>query len=127
MYTKAEEVFATLPAENSADLLPLIRDQFLRSRKTIVVLDDDPTGTQTCYDVVVLTSWEKSLIVAELLKKPAILFILTNSRSLDRSDAVKLAQEIGENLLQAQKEKTMQTIAMAHLRFMDHLNMPIMY
>ena len=104
MYTKAEEVFATLPAENSADLLPLIRDQFLRSQKTIVVLDDDPTGTQTCYDVVVLTSWEKSLIAAELLKKPSILFILTNSRSLDGSDAVKLAQEIGENLLQAQKE-----------------------
>ena len=74
MYTKAEEVFATLPAETSADLLPLIRDRFLRSGKTIVVLDDDPTGTQTCYDVVVLTSWEKSLVVAELLKDPSILF-----------------------------------------------------
>lgn len=104
MYTKAEEVFSTLPAETSADFLPLIRDQFLRSRKTIVVLDDDPTGTQTCYDVVVLTSWEKSLVVAELLKNPAILFILTNSRSLGRPDAVKLAQEIGANLLEAQKE-----------------------
>lgn len=104
MYTKAEEVFSTLPAETSADLLPLIRDQFLRSRKTIVVLDDDPTGTQTCYDVVVLTSWEKSLVVAELLKNPSILFILTNSRSLGKPDAVKLAEEIGANLLEAQKE-----------------------
>ena len=69
-----------------------------------MVLDDDPTGTQTCYDVVVVTSWRVPLLVRELRKKPSILFILTNSRSLGREAAEALALDIGRNLLEAVTE-----------------------
>jgi uncharacterized protein YgbK (DUF1537 family) len=81
--------------------MPAIREQFMRGQKTIVVFDDDPTGTQTCYDVVVLTSWTVDLIAEELKKKPSILFILTNSRSMPESAAIELTLEIGRNLKEA--------------------------
>src|SRR5688500_4198612 len=102
MYQKANDVLSALPRETEEEFLPLIRNEFLKSETTLVVLDDDPTGTQTCYDVVVLTSWSVALLTAELKKQPSILFILTNSRSLPEPAAIRLAEEIGRNLMQAQ-------------------------
>ena len=104
MYKKVDRVFLQLPQEYNTDLLPEIRQEFLRSEKTVVVFDDDPTGTQTCYDVVVLTSWAVSVIAEQLKQKPSILFILTNSRSLSVQKAVELNMEIGKNLNEAVKE-----------------------
>lgn len=104
MYVNVNQKMAQLPAEYKAELLPSIREKFIKSGKTIVVLDDDPTGTQTCYDVTVLTSWSVTLITGELKKQPSILYILTNSRSLPEPQAVELAVEIGKNLKEAVKE-----------------------
>ena len=69
MYVKASQKLNQLPPEYPEEMLSSIREEFIRSEKTIVVLDDDPTGTQTCYDVPVLTSWRSELIVEELKKK----------------------------------------------------------
>ncbi|MCY7357128.1 MAG: hypothetical protein LH609_06595 [Rudanella sp.] len=105
MYENVTQKMAQLPPDCKADkLLDSIRDEFVRSEKTIVVLDDDPTGTQTCSDVVVLTAWRVNMIVNELRQKPAILFILTNSRSLPEREAVVLTREIGYNLNEAARE-----------------------
>ncbi|MEX2235870.1 MAG: four-carbon acid sugar kinase family protein [Cyclobacteriaceae bacterium] len=104
MYQKVEDVMAKLPPESERELLPVIRAEFLKAGKTIVVLDDDPTGTQTCYDVNVLTSWQVPIVVEELKKNPSILFILTNSRSMPEHTAIALAEEVGQNLTQAVKE-----------------------
>lgn len=101
MYTKASQKLNQLPPEYPEELLASIREEFIRSEKTIVVLDDDPTGTQTCYDVTVLTSWRTELIVEELKKNPSILFILTNSRSLGEKEAVELTLEVGHNVRKA--------------------------
>src|SRR5258706_5514343 len=104
MYNNINEELARLPAEYADELLPAIREEFLRTGKTVVVLDDDPTGTQTCHDVFVLTAWTVPLIVEELSKKPSILFILTNSRSLPEQAAIQLTLEIAHNLKTAAKE-----------------------
>src|SRR5436190_11754513 len=104
MYVNVNEKMLQLPPEYREQLLPSIREEFIRSEKTIVVLDDDPTGTQTCCDVTVLISWRTELITEELKKKPSILYILTNSRSLPEHDAVKLSHEICNNLKMAVKE-----------------------
>ena len=101
MYQNVNKKLKQLPFEYQELDISAVREQFLKSGKTIVVLDDDPTGTQTCYDVTVLTGWNVELIQEELEKKPSILFILTNSRSLSESDAIKLATEIGRNLKKA--------------------------
>lgn len=103
MYLTIDQKVSQLPPDYPEEMLSTIRDEFVQSGKTIVVLDDDPTGTQTSSDVTVLTSWRVSLITDELKKKPSILFILTNSRSLPESDVIGLAHEIGTNLNEAVK------------------------
>ncbi|MEX1241639.1 MAG: four-carbon acid sugar kinase family protein [Cyclobacteriaceae bacterium] len=102
-----------LPAEYPQELLPAIRQKFMESGRTIVVLDDDPTGTQTSYDVTVLTDWKVALLTEELKKKPSILFILTNSRSLHEAAAIQLAFEIGHNLKEAVRKSGQEIIALS--------------
>lgn len=103
-YEKAADLISQLPSEHGSDLMPVIRQAFLESERTVVVFDDDPTGTQTCYDVVVLMSWSVELIAEELARKPSILFILTNSRSMPEADAVRLMGEIGKNVTVAARQ-----------------------
>lgn len=70
---------------------------------TVVVLDDDPTGTQTVSGVPVIMAWDKELLAEELVKSPRMLFILTNSRALTSSETKKLHTEIAENLVSASR------------------------
>ncbi|GAB3168869.1 four-carbon acid sugar kinase family protein [Telluribacter humicola] len=101
MRTTSIDLLNQLPPEYGQDLLPEIWAEFRKAGKTIVVLDDDPTGTQTSYDITVLTQWNVPLLVEELEKKPSILFILTNSRSLAGEEAVQLTEMICQNLKEA--------------------------
>jgi len=92
------ELFATLPAPWAEDLLPRIRDEVAKSRRKVVVLDDDPTGTQTVRGVPVLTEWSANSLRAELVGDAPGFFILTNSRAYPEKEAVRLSEEIGRNL-----------------------------
>ncbi|MFK7933134.1 MAG: four-carbon acid sugar kinase family protein, partial [Saprospiraceae bacterium] len=71
---------------------------------TIIVLDDDPTGTQTVYDLPVLTNWDVATLVEEFQLGSPIFYILTNSRSLTKAEATQLATEIGKNIKAAAKQ-----------------------
>lgn len=104
MYPDLKQKLKTLPLEYPSPLLDIIRSEFIKSAKTILVLDDDPTGTQTSCDATVITSWRPEEIKAELDKKPSVLFILTNSRSLPEQEALLLSREVGQNLNIAVKE-----------------------
>jgi uncharacterized protein YgbK (DUF1537 family) len=104
MYLNANQKMNQLPPDYQELQISSLHEQFLKSEKTIVVFDDDPTGTQTCYNVTVLTSWRVALITEELRRKPSVLFILTNSRSLPEHEAVHLLLEIGNNLKEAGKK-----------------------
>lgn len=70
----------------------------------VVVLDDDPTGTQTVHGVPVLTVWDTDTLAAELATATPAFFVLTNTRALPASEAVRINQEIGVNLRAASKE-----------------------
>ncbi len=91
----------SLPSAWGADLLPEIRSNLKRSSAKIIILDDDPTGTQTVRDLPVLTQWSVEAITAELLSEFCAFFILTNSRALPEHNAVLLAREIGTNIRSA--------------------------
>jgi len=99
----AEATFSALPAEYPNDLLHEIKQWSKSLNQTIVVLDDDPTGTQTVHGIPVLTEWSRNAIRNEFEQKQNIFYILTNSRSLPASKANELAIEIGTNLLEASK------------------------
>ena len=68
--------------------------------RPIVVLDDDPTGTQTVHDVPVITEWSVEAIEKEIRQQTPLFYILTNSRALVASEADLLGLEIGRNLAQ---------------------------
>ena len=95
------ETLTNLPPEWPTDLRPEIRQRVLDSRRTVVVLDDDPTGTQTVHGVPVLTEWSPAALEAELARGAPVFYILTNSRSLPLPEAKALNTEIGRNLLAA--------------------------
>jgi len=106
-----EALFATLPAPWKEDLASSIGSQLKTLSRNLVVLDDDPTGTQTVHGVPVLTEWTVPALAAELDRSP-VFYILTNSRSLDTARAEALAREIGANL-QAAAEKAQRSLAVA--------------
>ena len=72
--------------------------------RTVVVLDDDPTGTQTVRDLPVVTNWETETLRRELAQRPRMLFILTNSRSLSSEKTCRLHTELAENLVRASRQ-----------------------
>jgi uncharacterized protein YgbK (DUF1537 family) len=113
MSTTIIDIINQIPPEYADELLPTIRQEFIRSGKTLVVLDDDPTGTQTSYEVTVLTQWAVPLLVEELQKKPPVLFILTNTRSMPESAAVLLTREIGRNLQEAVQASGQEIVAIS--------------
>ena len=92
-----------LPAEWPHDVLSLIRAHHKKHPGSIVVLDDDPTGCQTVYDIPVLTEWSREVIEAEFRNGTCLFYILTNSRALQPEKAKELAAEIGANLKNAAK------------------------
>ncbi|MGB5984139.1 MAG: four-carbon acid sugar kinase family protein [Desulfobacterales bacterium] len=95
------DLLASLPAPWPEDLFPAIGRTVAESSAKLVILDDDPTGTQTVHGLPVLTTWRVEVLADELLTPGPGFFILTNSRSLTPPDAARLSQEIGANLRQA--------------------------
>jgi uncharacterized protein YgbK (DUF1537 family) len=78
-----------------------IRERVVASGRRVIVLDDDPTGTQTVHDVPVLTVWSYSELRWALEQPNPIVYVLTNSRSLDEPDAAALNERIGRRLRRA--------------------------
>ena len=90
-----------LPIMRTDDLLPAIQDRIATSGRKIIVLDDDPTGTQTVHGIPVLTHWSVGALAAELKNEAKAFFLLTNSRSYSVTEACRLSTEIGTNLKKA--------------------------
>uniref|UniRef100_A0A453RAQ6 Uncharacterized protein n=1 Tax=Aegilops tauschii subsp. strangulata TaxID=200361 RepID=A0A453RAQ6_AEGTS len=78
-----EDVLRSLPVEwPEVPMDDLVSSASHDSKKVLVVLDDDPTGTQTVHDIEVLTEWPVEALTEQFLKLPTCFFILTNSRSM---------------------------------------------
>ncbi|GLA07049.1 hypothetical protein AnigIFM60653_007999 [Aspergillus niger] len=97
-----ESTLSQLPPESSLNAQDQISELLsTASLSRLVVLDDDPTGTQTCHDIAVLTVWDIPTLQAELQQPSPGFFILTNSRALPPLEAEKLIRTICENVQQA--------------------------
>ena len=80
------------PVADRADRLAAIRER-MPSRERLLVIDDDPTGTQSVHGVPVLTAWSRQDL-AGALQDAGTIFVLTNSRSLPEREAVAVSTEI---------------------------------
>ncbi|CAM1501229.1 Fc.00g103910.m01.CDS01 [Cosmosporella sp. VM-42] len=98
----AQKTFELLPPEYALEVVGSIRE-YLSSDEApvLVVLDDDPTRTQTCHDVDVLMAWDDASLDHEFSLEPKGFFILTNSRALPATEARVLIAEICKNVKRA--------------------------
>lgn len=70
-------------------------DKHLESlEQKIIVLDDDPTGTQTVKDLYVITSFDEASIKEGFLSDNNMFYILTNSRALNEEKTIELHQHL---------------------------------
>ena len=82
-----EETLASLPPASEEDILLKIRNQITSSATPtplLIALDDDPTGTQTCHDIAVLTVWDHETLCKELSTAVGGFFILTSKFQITR-------------------------------------------
>ena len=70
-------------------------------RPKIIVLDDDPTGSQTVHDCLLLTTWDVPTLRQGLSDPAPLFFVLTNTRSMPSHDAAALTREVCRNLSRA--------------------------
>lgn len=93
-----DELLGRLPPVPARDLRQRIRALLGKVDRKVIVLDDDPTGTQTVHGIPVITRWSVDLLARELLDPAAACYVLTNSRSLAEEEAVARNRQIAENL-----------------------------
>lgn len=91
-----------LPSPARVDL-SFLSVQVERARP-VIVLDDDPTGTQTVHGVHVVTDWSYNTLREMMAESPRVFYILTNSRSYSLGRAIEINTEIAHTLAQVSKE-----------------------
>ncbi len=64
----------------------------------IIVLDDDPTGSQTVHSCKLLTRWDVPTLKEALLDAAPLFFVLTNTRGMDAARAAAVTREVCHNL-----------------------------
>jgi len=64
----------------------------------IIVLDDDPTGSQTVHSCLLLTRWDVATLKAALADAAPLFFVLTNTRGMNAERAAAVTREICTNL-----------------------------
>lgn len=64
----------------------------------IIVLDDDPTGSQTVHSCLLLMEWDVDTLRLGLQDAAPIFFVLTNTRALTPEKAAAVTQEVCHNL-----------------------------
>jgi uncharacterized protein YgbK (DUF1537 family) len=103
------EVLAAFPAEVPIParlVADAVSAASAASPRVLVVLDDDPTGTQSVADLPVLTRWEEADFAWAFGhringRRPDAVYVLTNSRSLDPAEASARNEEVVRNSLAA--------------------------
>lgn len=70
----------------------------------IIVLDDDPTGSQTVHSCLLLTRWDVATLREAILDPAPLFFVLTNTRGMDANRAADITREVCQNINQVLDE-----------------------
>ena len=65
----------------------------------LIVIDDDPTGSQSVAGIPVLTAWSKADLEWAFAQNQPVIFILTNSRSVAEATAAALNEDVVTNTI----------------------------
>jgi uncharacterized protein YgbK (DUF1537 family) len=66
----------------------------MADRLKVVVLDDDPTGSQTVHSCALLLRWDAASLRRGLADPSPLLFILANTRALEPGAAAARLRQI---------------------------------
>lgn len=99
-----KELLSSYPQADARLVESLLSEAAENSSYKIVVLDDDPTGTQTVHGVSVYTDWERDSIRKGFLEETPLFFLLTNSRSMSRQRTAAVHREIAANIFEVAQE-----------------------
>jgi uncharacterized protein YgbK (DUF1537 family) len=73
----------------------------MTSKPKIIVLDDDPTGSQTVHSCLLLMQWDVETLRLGLADEAPIFFVLTNTRALTPEKAATVTRQVCHALKQA--------------------------
>jgi uncharacterized protein YgbK (DUF1537 family) len=68
------------------------------SNTKIIVIDDDPTGSQTVHGCLLLTRWDPQTLIEAFQDASPLFFVLSNTRGMDAAEAARVTREICVNL-----------------------------
>lgn len=88
-----EELTAGYPVARVASA-ETVRQARSGMNQVLVVLDDDPTGTQSVADLPVLTAWEEEDFRWAFSTGAAAVYVMTNSRSLDPAVTEEITRSV---------------------------------
>lgn len=97
-------VFQSYPQIDGGTVDLALAKEIAKSPRKIIVLDDDPTGTQTVHDVSVYTDWSRSSLRAGFLEENKLFYILTNSRALSQKETTRIHREIADGAIAVSRE-----------------------
>ncbi|MDR9405464.1 MAG: four-carbon acid sugar kinase family protein, partial [Halothece sp. Uz-M2-17] len=73
----------------------------MTTESKIIVLDDDPTGSQTVHSCLLLMQWDVETLRLGLQDEVSIFFVLTNTRALSPENAAQRTRDVCQNLKKA--------------------------
>lgn len=101
---RLSDIMANLPpVKEEIGAREKIRTKLKESSKRLVVVDDDPTGTQTVHGVKVYMDWSVKELRKALGTGGSVFYISTNSRSLNPEEARELNYALGKNLKESSR------------------------
>lgn len=104
MILTREFVTRTYPQHYLNHELALRWSHAVRSNnKLVIVMDDDPTGIQTVYDVPVYWDWSQEWVDDAFRSSAGLVFFQTNSRAMVPLQARRTAQELMRRIVHASK------------------------
>ena len=77
----------------------------------IIVLDDDPTGSQTVHGCLLLTRWDVPTLTEALHDASPLFFVLTNTRGMSADRAAAVTREVCANVRSALQQMEAEGLA----------------
>lgn len=105
---RSSSILTKWPDADAREVDRLLAEEAGKSRRKMIVLDDDPTGVQTVHDVSVYTDWSMESLRSGFAEENKLFFILTNSRGFTVEQTTKAHLEIAANVDTAAKEAGME-------------------
>ena len=99
------ELLRSVPDYDSARVRQECAQAVDSDRHKLIVLDDDPTGTQTVHDVYVYTDWQPETVAEAFDDGNKVSFFLTNSRGVTAEESRRMHLDIGRAVAAAAGER----------------------